>query len=70
MPFRVGPTELIIVLVIVMLIFGVGRLPEIGGALGKSLRSFKKSVTTDEEELSSVVKSVEDIVEDTTKTET
>jgi sec-independent protein translocase protein TatA len=66
MPFRVGPTELIIVLVIVMLIFGVGRLPEIGGALGKSLRSFKKSVTTDEEELSSVVKSVED----TTKTET
>ena len=66
MPFRVGPTELIIVLVIVMLIFGVGRLPEIGGALGKSLRSFKKSVTTDEEELSSVVKSVKD----TTKTET
>lgn len=70
MPFRVGPTELIIILVIVMLIFGVGRLPEIGGALGKSLRSFKKSVTTDEEELSSVVKSVEDIVDDATKSET
>lgn len=67
MPFRVGPTELIIVLVIVMLIFGVGRLPEIGGALGKSMRSFKKSVTSDEEELSDVVKSVEDVVEETTK---
>ncbi len=51
MPFRVGPTELIIILVIVMLIFGVGRLPEIGGALGKSLRSFKTSLTTDEEEI-------------------
>jgi len=57
-------------MVIVMLIFGVGRLPEIGGALGKSMRSFKKSVTTDEEELSSVVKSVEDVVEETTKTKT
>jgi sec-independent protein translocase protein TatA len=70
MPFRVGPIELVIVMVIVMLIFGVGRLPEIGGALGKSMRSFKKSVTTDEEELSSVVKSVEDVVEETTKTKT
>jgi sec-independent protein translocase protein TatA len=70
MPFRVGPTELIIVLVIVMLIFGVGRLPEIGGALGKSLRSFKKSVTTDEEELSSVAKSVEDVVDEITKSKT
>ena len=70
MPFRVGPIELVIVMVIVMLIFGVGRLPEIGGALGKSMRSFKKSVTTDEDELSSVVKSVEDVVEETTKTKT
>lgn len=62
MPFRVGPTELIIILVIVMLIFGVGRLPEIGGALGKSLRSFKKSVTTDEE-IEDSLKSVEEKTE-------
>lgn len=70
MPFRVGPTELIIVLVIVMLIFGVGRLPEIGGALGKSIRSFKKSVTTDEEEVSDVVKSIKDAVEETPESKT
>ena len=50
MPFRIGPTELIIILVIVMIVFGVGRLPEIGGALGKSIRSFKRSVTGDDEE--------------------
>ena len=31
MPFNLGPTELIIVLVIVMILFGVGKLPEIGG---------------------------------------
>ena len=43
MPFRVGPTELIIVLVIVMIIFGVGRLPEVGGSLGKAIREFRKS---------------------------
>ena len=43
MPFRVGPTELIIVLVIVMIIFGVGRLPEVGGSLGKAIREFRNS---------------------------
>lgn len=42
MPFRVGPIELIILLVIVMMIFGVGRLPQIGNALGKTVREFRK----------------------------
>ncbi len=39
---RIGPMELIIVLFIVLVIFGVGRLPEIGGALGKGIREFRK----------------------------
>ena len=48
-----GPMELIIVLVIVVLIFGAGKLPEIGGALGKGIREFKQAnreirETTDE----------------------
>ena len=45
MPFLggIGPLELVIVLVIVMIIFGVGRLTEIGGALGKSIREFRKA---------------------------
>ena len=43
MPFRIGPTELIIVLVIVMIIFGVGKLPEIGGAMGKAIKEFRKT---------------------------
>ncbi len=38
---NIGPTELIIILVIVLIIFGVGRLPEIGGAIGKSIREFR-----------------------------
>ena len=43
MPFHIGPPELIILLVIVMIIFGVGRLPEIGGALGKAIREFRQT---------------------------
>ncbi len=47
--FGLGTTELIIVLVLVLVIFGAGKLPEIGGALGKGLRNFKKSVKDPEE---------------------
>jgi sec-independent protein translocase protein TatA len=43
MPFRFGPMELIIVLVVVLIIFGVGRLPEIGGAMGKAIKEFRTS---------------------------
>lgn len=35
--------EMIIILVIVLVVFGAGKLPEIGGALGKSIRNFKKA---------------------------
>ena len=43
MPIRLGVPELLIVLVIVVIIFGVGRLPEIGAALGKSIKEFRDS---------------------------
>ncbi len=51
MPFAhgIGVPELIIILVIVMIIFGVGRLPEVGGAMGKAIREFCKSQTSSEE---------------------
>ena len=38
-----GWQELMIVLVIVIIIFGAGKLPEIGGAVGKSIKEFKKA---------------------------
>jgi sec-independent protein translocase protein TatA len=41
--FGFGMPELIIILIIVMVVFGAGRLPEIGNALGKSIRNFKKA---------------------------
>lgn len=46
---NLGPTELIIILVIVIIIFGAGKLPEIGGALGKGIREFKAATKEAEE---------------------
>ena len=42
MPFRIGPWEIALVLVIILIVFGVGKLPQVGGAIGKGLRAFKK----------------------------
>ena len=50
MPFNIGAPELIIGLVIVLIVFGVGRLPEIGGAMGKAIREFRGSVSGKDEE--------------------
>lgn len=47
--FGLGTTELIIILVLVLVFFGAGKLPEIGGALGKGLRSFKKAANERDE---------------------
>jgi sec-independent protein translocase protein TatA len=41
--FGFGMPELIVILVIILVVFGAGKLPEIGGALGKSIRNFKKA---------------------------
>ncbi|MFC1871369.1 twin-arginine translocase TatA/TatE family subunit [Chloroflexota bacterium] len=42
MPFRVGPWEIGLVLLIILIVFGVGKLPQVGGAVGKGLREFRK----------------------------
>lgn len=41
--FGIGMPELLIILVIILIIFGAGKLPEIGGAIGKGIRNFKTS---------------------------
>ena len=42
MPFRMGPWEIGLILLIILLVFGVGKLPQVGSAIGKSLREFRK----------------------------
>ena len=46
--FGIGVPELLIILVIIIIIFGVGKLPEIGSALGKGIKNFKKSINGSE----------------------
>ena len=50
MPFRIGPWEIGLILVIIMIVFGVGKLPQVGGAIGKGLRSFRKAQHGEDEE--------------------
>ncbi len=47
MLFGLGPTELIIILVIIIVLFGVGRVSKIGGELGKGIREFRKGISGD-----------------------
>jgi sec-independent protein translocase protein TatA len=45
MPVNVGPTELIIVLVIALIVLGPKRLPEVGRSVGRGMREFKDSLS-------------------------
>ena len=47
---RFGIWEIVLILVIILIIFGVGKLPQVGSALGKGLRAFKKGQTGEDEE--------------------
>jgi len=44
-----GAWEIALILVIVLIIFGVGKLPQVGGAVGKAMRSFKKAQRGEDE---------------------
>ncbi len=46
--FGIGMPELIIILVIILIIFGAGKLPEIGAGMGKAIRNFKGATTEPE----------------------
>jgi sec-independent protein translocase protein TatA len=47
---NIGFPELIVILIIALIVFGAGRLPEIGSAIGKSIKEFKKAMKEDSEE--------------------
>ena len=47
---RMGPWEIGLILLIVLIIFGVGKLPQIGGAVGKTIRQFRKAQHGEEDE--------------------
>ena len=45
-----GIWEIVLILAIILIVFGVGKLPQVGGAIGKGLRSFKKAQSGEDEE--------------------
>jgi TatA/E family protein of Tat protein translocase len=50
-PFNIGPFELLLVLILALLILGPGKLPEVGNALGRTIREFRKASTDVEDSL-------------------
>ena len=49
MPFRFGPWEIGLILIIILIVFGAGKLPQIGGAIGKGIRAFRKAQSGEDE---------------------
>ena len=47
---RFGIWEIVLILVIILIVFGVGKLPQVGNAIGKGLRSFKRGQSGEDEE--------------------
>lgn len=60
--FGIGMPELLIILVIILIIFGAGKLPQIGEGLGKGIRNFKKA-TRERDEIDVTPKKTEEISE-------
>jgi sec-independent protein translocase protein TatA len=60
--FGIGMPELVVILVIVLIIFGAGKLPQIGEGIGKGIRNFRKA-TKDQEEIDVTPKKNEEIPE-------
>ena len=48
-PFGLGPMELVIILLVLVMLFGATRLADIGGSLGKGIKEFRKEVSTDDD---------------------
>lgn len=49
-PFGLGPMELVIILLILVMLFGASRLADLGGSMGKGIREFRKNVQEDDED--------------------
>ncbi len=57
--FGLGMPELIIILIVALIFFGPGKLPELGSGLGKAIKSFKKASEGEDEEGKEVKKKIE-----------
>jgi sec-independent protein translocase protein TatA len=56
---NIGPLEIVIILIIALIVFGPRRLPELGRSMGKGIREFKNSLTTDKDDDDDDVREIE-----------
>ncbi len=59
--FGLGMPELIVIFIICLIVFGAGRLPEIGSSIGQGIRNFKKATSEEPEKLKSPKEKTEEI---------
>lgn len=62
--FGIGMPELIIILIIILIIFGAGKLPEIGAGIGQGIKNFKKATSVPPEKVESAKADDEKEIED------
>jgi sec-independent protein translocase protein TatA len=60
MPFHLGPWEIGLIMIIILIVFGVGRLPQVGGAIGKGIRAFRKAQSGEDELMKSTNRGFDD----------
>ncbi len=56
---KFGPLEIGLILLIILIIFGAGKLPQVGEAMGKSIRNFRKAQTSEDEEEAKTAKTLQ-----------
>lgn len=67
MPFRMGPLEIGLIIVIILIVFGVGKLPQVGGAIGKGMRAFRRGQQGEDDEEEEEPKTKKKATKKTTK---
>ena len=66
----IGPTELLVILVIVVILFGSGRIAKLGGELGQGLREFRKGLAGEDEAPPTITPAAQSVADSATPTDT
>lgn len=57
---RIGPMEIFLILVVVLIVFGIGKLPQVGSGMGKAIREFRSNVKEEDEDVEKIADTAEE----------